>query len=399
MKREIKREMKTKMNSRARSSSVRGTLACFAALSAFVVACGSDDSSDTGETIVKPPQGSPGDDEGRPVPTEELTFSDGEASDIESRFANEVEPRARFTFDSGLLPQQALAVKKDLLEIVGMRFADVKPPLRPLVPAKIREDAKGAFGTADASGILRYVSERVKVFLGAEPKAGLLEGEALFPYGSVREDEKAYMTAANFGTLVWYEALIRKQPGAAFGLTATYPVKSMRDGLISIQPGYNLVALPSDGRGSVVRVRLAGAGTLVHEARHSDCSEALAPADIERIRKNGGDVLSGNTQCGHLHVKCPAGHELEGINACDDHAWGAYSLSYVYSAFVAAACESCADFDVKVAALSAIDAYSRVLTFPKPGQSSDGATGLEVPLTTSAVLPSVDMSHKETPAL
>lgn len=398
---------KQKASARARLGKARvpaglGIVASLAmGLNAFVVACGSGGGSDTGETITKPPQGRPGDgsEGGGKVPTEELAFTEAEADSITARFAKDVEPRARFTFDAGLLPQQALAVKSDLLDIVSMRFQDAAF-LRDESLEKVLVDAKGAFGTADAAGILKYVSERVKIFLGSTPKAGPVSfaGTLVSTSGESEDDAKAYMTAANFGTLVWYESLIRNTPGAAFGLTDTYPVKSMRDGLISIQPGYNLVALPTDSQGNVVRVRFAGAGTLVHEARHSDCSQALAPADVERIRNARGDILEGNTQCGHLHVECPAGHELEGLNACDDHAWGAYSLSYVYSAFVASACTSCSEFDRRVAALSAIDAYGRVLTFPKTQESPGGTTGLEIPLTSPVTLPAADMSHKETPA-
>lgn len=380
------------------------SLLCAALLAAVVSGCGSDSSSDTGETITKPPAGKP--DNGNSLRTEELTFTDQDASSIEARYGAEVEPRARFTFDDGLLPQQSLAVKNDLLELANMSFAtsaNSTPNVNPRdVPLKTVQDATGAFGTPDATGILNFVSERVKVFLGAEPKATLLQDTSVSPLGvffsamRTGESDKAFMTAANFGTLVWYESLIRKQPTAALGATNTYPVSSMRDGLISIQPGYNLVALPTDADGNVVRVRLAGAATLVHEARHSDCSEALTPSDIARIQESGGDVLAGNPKCGHLHVACPPGHELAGISACDQHPWGAYSLSYVYSSFVAQACTSCTDFELRVAALAAIDAYGRVLTFPKDSNANTG-TPLNIPLASPAVLPAADMTHRETP--
>jgi hypothetical protein len=129
---------------------------------------------------------------------------------------------------------------------------------------------------------------------------------------------------------------------------------------------------------------------LVHEARHSDCSVALTSADVERIRKTD-DFLKGNTQCGHLHVKCPADRgALAGLNACDDHLWGAYSLSYLYSLMVASSCSSCTDEERSMAAISAIDSYQRVLPLPDVPQEPGRLT---VPALSEGGVPLPDMTH------
>jgi hypothetical protein len=360
-------------------------LACaLAVLTVPLSSCGTWSDGDAGETVVTPPRGNDGDGKdggggnGPAARTEQIAFTQAEAAQIEARYEKELAGRAKFAFDTGLADNQRLLVRKDLLALGSMRFE-----------APRGSYFSRAFGTADADGVLRYVAERVRVFLGSEPDAralttGLLVGEA--------ESDKAFLTAQNFGTLVWYESYLNRNPSVALGLNAEYPVSSMRDGLISILPGYTTLAFPTDSSGREVPVRVSGPSTLVHEARHSDCSVGLTAADVERIRETG-DVLKGNTQCGHLHVKCPSGKgALAGLNACDDHLWGAYSLSYLYSLMVASSCASCSEEERAVAAMSAIDSYERVLPLPDVPQERGRLT---LPALSEGGVPPPDMTHVE----
>ena len=341
-----------------------------------LASCGGD-SGDTGETVVVPPE-SDRDRDGRPeseVPSLRLTFTEEQARAISAGYGKTVKPKFAFEFDKGLDANARLAVQSDLVDLAGKRFSTPKT-----------RSFADAFGGTESSDALRYLGERIKVFLGADTKAAFLSSEA-----SEARDERAFMTAANFGTLVWYESFVKKRPAAAFGADGkTYPVSSMRDGVISILPGYNTVSLPKRA-GKEFRFRAAGTSTLIHEARHSDCSEALTSADVTRIEITD-DLLQGNTKCGHLHVKCPTGHPLAGLNACDDHAWGAYTLSYVYSLMVATGCENCTEEEKIIASVSAIDSFDRVLPFPTRPQE-DGK--LTLPLLEGDGLPVPDMTHKE----
>jgi hypothetical protein len=73
---------------------------------------------------------------------------------------------------------------------------------------------------------------------------------------------------------------------------------------------------------------------LVHEARHSDCTGGISQTDLQTLRDAQNDdvtnALVAHMHCGHLHVKCPAGHEYAGLQACDNEAWGAYTVGEMY---------------------------------------------------------------------
>lgn len=75
-----------------------------------------------------------------------------------------------------------------------------------------------------------------------------------------------------------------------------------------------------------VEVRLE---TIVHESRHSDCTGGIKSSDLVLAQKTG-DPMALDVRCGHIHSKCPAGHEYQGLYACDNHEWGAYGIGFVY---------------------------------------------------------------------
>lgn len=123
-------------------------------------------------------------------------------------------------------------------------------------------------------------------------------------------------------------------------------ISSTRIGLIQLGPDFPEIN------------ELLQVTTLVHEARHSDCTGGLPASDLERVR-NG--LRPENNLCGHAHVACPPGHELEGEPGCDSHPWGAYTVNAIYTASLALACSSCTEVQKAVADIITIDSINRLL--------------------------------------
>ena len=109
------------------------------------------------------------------------------------------------------------------------------------------------------------------------------------------------------------------------------PVLSSRVGIIRIEDIVFTTPLP------VILV------TLIHEGRHSDCT--------------GGPKL-GNEDCLHSHVTCHGG-DYDGLDACDAHPWGAYSVGAVFAKSIAENCKNCSRYDREAARAAAIDSLSR----------------------------------------
>lgn len=80
--------------------------------------------------------------------------------------------------------------------------------------------------------------------------------------------------------------------------------------------------------------------TLFHEARHSD-------GHSEHI--------------GFHHDKCPSGHPLSGLNACETSANGAYTTEAVATKTLLLNCHSCSQEDTTKLQAAVADAYSRVI--------------------------------------
>jgi len=124
------------------------------------------------------------------------------------------------------------------------------------------------------------------------------------------------------------------------------PVDSTRIGIIQLGPAF--LRVPPEIQ----------AGVLLHEARHSDCTGGIWSSDILRTQQGEDPV---GVSCGHLHAVCPVGHEYAGLYACDEEAWGAYSVNFIYWASVARACENCTEEERVLTEASALDAATRIL--------------------------------------
>jgi len=144
---------------------------------------------------------------------------------------------------------------------------------------------------------------------------------------------KAVLGAANIGTQLWLSGLVDQTPVTVFAEDRTIPVSDSRVGLMLIGPGYDAFIHATNGNDYEVPSGYRQS-ILLHEARHSDCTGGISEDDLNVLRMSPNaqwtDANFKDRECGHLHTYCPPGHDLAGKLACDDLAWGAYAVQYVY---------------------------------------------------------------------
>jgi hypothetical protein len=338
------------------------TFAILSSLAGLTISC-SGESNETTERV-SPPE--PEDSlQGKKYNIVTLTFTDTEETQIASKYQSLVDGKWKFQFDDSLEAFQTTMAKSDLLEIATRQFSLETAASKEVFQAAFGRaaDDRAANGEQGASGVLDYLQERVKVFVGKSiqdrPTASKEEGTQLT---LTAQDDSAFLTAQNSGTLLWYINKIVGTPREFVSNGKAYRANSTRAGIISLLPGYNNAAqLPN---GNVYR--LANASTLVHEARHSDCTAPLTEEGLQRIRDSGTnitnmDFTAGEILCGHLHVVCPEGSDVAGKNACDNHRFGPYEMGGLYNQMVAQTCVNCSEEELALAEMSALSAYERVL--------------------------------------
>ncbi len=240
------------------------------------------------------------------------------------------------------------------------------------------------FGGPSKAHAKNFIDERIKYFLTPEElKAWQVPSLQKQPQNWITEsdsetekkmtEKNAQVIAVNSGMGLWLENVIfgfnhaLEIPGR--GLV---PVESSRIGVMMIGPGYQ-PSRPFEFKNEGVKVVATQPDyrqrTLVHEARHSDCTGGLSEDDLTIVRKVRSlkEFMERypNLACGHIHVNCPEGHPLAGIPACDRHPWGAYSVDAIYSEGTLAAMSAgnrAGDHTARVIAeMQVLDSWSRVL--------------------------------------
>jgi hypothetical protein len=336
----------------------------------FLVSCGSPtESGKQDEIVTAPPPGpqNPGDDNDISL----LTFNGNEAAQILSEYDEKILPKMNLTLDGTLPEQHGLLLRQDLLSINSLSFDETKLKNLDAEYGNVSD----VFGDSSRGGLLSYLNQRMKVVVGSNAE-GFTRQESIANISEKRRN--AFMTAQNFGTLMWYTRMLSNQRVYVQGQSSVFEVKSMRDGIVMLLDGYLTTAKPE---GSPDFVRISSPGTLIHEARHSDCSVAMTRGDFDRIRATKNqDLTAGNLKCGHLHVNCPVGHKLQGLAACDSEYWGAYTMSALFSLFVEKACTNCSEIEKSLAKGARLDSFSRVVPFTENPE---------------ATLPNPDLSHLE----
>jgi hypothetical protein len=204
------------------------------------------------------------------------------------------------------------------------------------------------FGGTDAASVVRYLEERVHWVVSSKKDLDQTI-VSISERSESASDSKPQVVASNVGAAIWFAALLTGESAAGIKIgSSLVEIRSTRAGVIQLGEAYS-----SDLASPLLRV-----STLVHEARHSDCTGGVSKPDLQLL-KSGREP--SRKECGHLHSDCPAGHAYAGYPACDDHPWGAYAVEADYMAAVARSCPNCSAEDQKMALVVFADAASRVL--------------------------------------
>lgn len=197
---------------------------------------------------------------------------------------------------------------------------------------------KKLFGGDTMASVIRFFDERVSYFID-DPTATST--------GTVIASNKAAYW------LLYYVAIQADTVGAIkeFNINGRYvAVKTPRAGVIAIDKGYRELYNP----------QMARIGTLMHEARHSDCTKEPGADDIRAISQGQVDQIKDRS-CLHLHYSCPSGHDLAGAPACDKHVWGSYAVSMKFAEGIYKGCKNCSEVDKQLALVTMKDAEGRLL--------------------------------------
>lgn len=202
------------------------------------------------------------------------------------------------------------------------------------------------FGGNGSSDLIRFLSERVSYVISASTDfSDRVRVRSNF-YEFASADSQAGVGATNLSFL-WFIQKSIDPDQLYFEINRRFiEINSSRVGIVQLGP-------------AILRVpQVVQAGILLHEARHSDCTGGLWQSDVNRLIR-GEDP--GNFSCGHLHVRCPPGHDFEGLFACDVDPWGAYSVNLLYYLALQRECSNCSEVERVIAQMASIDAASRLL--------------------------------------
>ncbi len=242
---------------------------------------------------------------------------------------------ARLVYDSELSPaeRQALDESTEAMGLMAINGGSVK-------------GFSQAFGGNSSSNVVRYFEKRVNYALsGSTNIESRIISEHIIPGINAGE-----LLASNEGLSLWLIPIIQGSDKVTV-LINDRPVKvtSSRVGIMKFGPGY------------VQRATVNQVNTLVHEARHSDCTGGLRADTLESYR--AGNFTPENKSCGHTHAICPRG-DLAGLAGCDSQPWGAYAIGGIYSLAVAKSCTNCSPQIKSVAMAEALDSLTRLLYDP-----------------------------------
>jgi hypothetical protein len=235
------------------------------------------------------------------------------------------------------------------------------------------------YGGTTTDSVLQYLAERISFLYppGIAPEGvflerGQQENRTAVPAPPVN-------MATNYSMPLW-SASLRRPDAQAFLVfnDKQFPILSSRIGAVQLGEGF------FDREFHNHTTPVSRFTTLVHEARHSDCEGGLDRADVDRIRAG---KQPANRACGHAHSRCAATiklpdgseipHPYAGSFSCESVPWGAYAVSWIFSAAVARDCEDCDEAERQEAAALAIDSKLRLgdmfeRGMPAPDMSSQG---------------------------
>lgn len=161
-------------------------------------------------------------------------------------------------------------------------------------------------------------------------------------------DESAVTVMTNLGAALYLQGkkervLYRMKIPTSLFKSETVSLTSPRAGIIQVGAGLfdRRFTINNQNPDSIAN-SINRLGVFFHEARHSD---------------GQGSSLA------FTHVRCPRGHDLEGMYACDLNANGPYSIgARVVKEMIKACGEDCTQREKEILLLTALDSQNRVLS-------------------------------------
>lgn len=200
------------------------------------------------------------------------------------------------------------------------------------------------FGGSSSKNVANFFDSRVNYALSSETD---LRGRIVTDLVSSIQGEEPETLALNPSSVLWYLAKVNEPEKIKFHVNdKLLDISSSRIGIMQFGESFSKLD-------PILQVT-----TLIHEARHSDCTGGALRSDLERF-KNNERLL--NHKCGHTHVQCPVGHPYEGAFACDEHPWGAYIVGALYAGAVALTCVNCLEQEKTLADSISLDSLQRLL--------------------------------------
>lgn len=264
-------------------------------------------------------------------------------------------------FDTSLTPKEKTLVRADLNRIAETEFTESNPQ------GQFQAVFSGASGTA----VLNYLDERINLIFG--PREPVLtrtfRPEQMEESDNQDTDEApagAVIMANNQGVYLWLTALTRNISNAVFhAKTKNFPISSPRVGLIQLGQGYSLAKTPDTKSSKGVEITFMDRlQTLVHEARHSDCTGGMERSRIENLKVGiETNVLDWvfKSSCGHPHTLCPQGHIMADLPACDNKPWGSYAVELIFASKFAKQCTKCSEAEKQIALAAESESLSRIM--------------------------------------
>lgn len=286
---------------------------------------------------------------------------------------------------SGCKPKER-AHKRTPMELVQDDLADIRVKEHPgfaIYDRQTNGEFSNFFGGSTTADVVGYLDARLRHYFDPDDASVAISPSWIFNQDWLTGDQRATGAtkkgetgAANIGMLAWIAGLTANTPVEMRIAGRSIPVDSSRTGIMMIGEGYkettkdryeNTIVLPPEYRQYF----------LVHEARHSDCTGGISSLEVDRIRRGRSsdelDHAVRDIHCGHMHIKCPAGHDFEGIPACDSEAWGAYTAGEIFYRAVRED-PNISELDFQIASIVIIDTASRtqVSRSGRPDMSSSG---------------------------
>ena len=228
----------------------------------------------------------------------------------------------------------------------------------------------GFFGGAVQKDVMHYLEERVNyVVANTDSPESFLTTQNF----DLHQFDRVVTVASNLSLGLWLTAEVNhtSSQNVQFQLNGMkHPIPDTHIGVMMLGEGYSM-----DDFGTLSRM-----STLVHEARHSDCTGGLTAADVQLVSTANepgassslmDDFIDQHRKCGQAHANCPAGHDLAGSAACDVLPWGSYTAGMMFSEALANGCRNCTSEEKTVAEADFFDSRSRLLFDVEPMENGE----------------------------